>query len=109
MIKIGEKVVESCGLLMWLQNQKKKKRDTKVSYIVKRRKKIKRMQTKEVHNEVSSRKDYNERRYICQVMCSTSLLDSLLYPCIFSFLIYLPNNPIKTFIKDLMIHVHDMI
>ena len=43
-------------LLMCLQNQKKKKRDTKVSYIVKR-KKIKRMQTKEVHNEVSSSQD----------------------------------------------------
>ena len=28
-----------CWLLMCLQNQKKKKRDTKVSYIVKRRKK----------------------------------------------------------------------
>ena len=29
---------ESCWLLMCLQNQKKKKRDTKVSYIVKKRK-----------------------------------------------------------------------
>ena len=57
MIKIGEKVVESCGLLMWLQNQKKNKRDTKVSYIVKRRKKIKRMQTKKVHNEVRGSQD----------------------------------------------------
>ena len=38
-------------------------------------------------------------------MCSTSLLDFLLYPCIFSFLTYLPNNPITTFIKHLMIHV----
>ena len=71
------------------------------------------MQTKEVHNQVSSSyirmKEDGPKRYMCQVMCSTSLLDSLLYPCIFSFLTYLPNIPITTFIKDLMIHVHDMI
>ena len=36
---------------------KEKKIDTKVSYIVKRRKKNQRMQTKEVHNEVSSSQD----------------------------------------------------
>ena len=54
-------------------------------------------------------KEDGPKRYICQVMCSISLLDSLLYPCIFSFLTYLPNNLITTFINDLMIHVHDRI
>ena len=63
---------------MCLQNQKKKKRDTKVSYIVKRRKKNQKNGNKEVHNEVSSSQDQNEGRwakkiyiyiYICQVMC----------------------------------------
>ena len=45
--------MESCWLLMCLQNQKKKKRDTKAT-LWKEKKSIKRMQTKEVHNEVSS-------------------------------------------------------
>ena len=99
---------------MCLQNQKKKKRDTKVSYIVKRRKKKskeckpKKYIMKKVVAKISMKED-GPKRYIYQVMCSTSLLGSFLYPCIFSFLTYLPNNPITTFIKDLMIHIHDMI
>ena len=104
--------------ILCLQKQKKKKekeRDTKVNLHCEKRRneKLKKMQTKEVHNEVSNNQDQNEGRWAkkmsyAQVMCSTSLLDSLLYPCIFSFLTYLSNNPSTTFIKDLMIHVHYM-
>ena len=39
------------------KKKKKKKRDTKVSNIVIRRRKFKRMQTKEVYNEISSSQD----------------------------------------------------
>ena len=62
MVRIGEKVMESCWLLICLQKKKKKKkkRDTKVSYIVKREEMKswkEEWKTKEVHNEVSSSQD----------------------------------------------------
>ena len=60
MVRIGQKVMESCWLLIYLQKKKKKKRDTKVSYIVKREEMKswkEEWKTKEVHNEVSSSQD----------------------------------------------------
>ena len=59
MVKIDEKVMESCWYSLCVyKKKKKKKRDTKLHCEKRRNEKLKKkMQTKEVHNEVSSRQD----------------------------------------------------
>ena len=60
MVRIGEKVMESCWYSLCVYKKKKKKKEKEKRYKVilwKEEKKIKRMQTKEVHNQVSSSQD----------------------------------------------------
>ena len=57
MVRIGEKVMESCWYSLCVY-KKKKKRDTLLHCEKRRNEKLKKkMQTKEVHNEVSISQD----------------------------------------------------